>query len=1137
MSIRIGGIYADFTLNVAGFEKNLKKVNSKLNKFGSEAGRIGGRLSRNITAPIAAIGAVSARSFIQFESAFAGVRKTVDASEKEFKKLEKGILKMSTRMPATAAQISKVAESAGQLGIQTKNILSFTEVMVSMGEATNLSAEDAAMSLARFAKITNMSQKDFERLGSTIVGLGNNFETTEKEIVEMGLRLAGAGNQVGLTQAQIMGLATALSSVGINAEAGGSAMSKALIKMQEAVSKGGKKLNLFNDVAKKSGVEFKNFAKLFKKDAAQALNVFILGLSKSKDALADLSNLGMTEVRLRDALLRLSGSAEGLGQAFKKASESWTENQALADEVSKRYATLESKLRMAKNALTLIGIEIGAKLAPLLLKLAKSVQQLSAWFTELDPKVKNMIMTFAGVAAVFGPVLLGVKTLIFTLTTLTTPIGLVAAGIAGLSALMMTYPEETKIAVDILNESWNLIANGFLALIDEVEEGLKMFVYLWENAARDIPVILKKLMHDVKYWLVTKMWEIVDLVKKPIDDVTGFFKDMWRKVVGNSYVPDMVEAVGDWFGRLGGYMVDPALAATGQVSKAFDKMATDADRSMNALGAVMKGVGNNIGGSSGNIVSQLGQLFSSGGGSGGSNPLSGLLNGGFSGGDSDLLSSLFGGSGSGSGSGGSGLFSTIMNKLKGRAPGMEGPLLEDGTFSESMFAEGTNFMEIGNGIGMGMSISSAIGAISKLGQSSEETAEGIGELAGTGLGYWLGGSMGGAIGGKIGKLGGSLSADALGLGGPSHPETLARIDAAKKLNEALEKIGGLKFFDDSGNATKLSSFSGKKFDGFSNFDAQRDLFDRFGNQKSMGFLGVGNALGAQFGIDDLPMGHLGAMMADDLNGASEGLKAVVDAFGLTAKSIEDSLVNLGKQSELTWHEVEVQLQGVNAALAPGIEGMGQYNQALENLLNTGARGQIALNKLKNIAIEAQEEGVGSLEALEAKMRASGEHAAKDVDALFTALRQRGVTSVDEILSLSDRVLGGVIADMVSLGAAFTDTLKQISSVTNAMSGGGSVQAFARGGVVSGATFFKHSGGLGVAGEAGPEAIMPLTRIGGKLGVRTSESGRGNVTIHVDARGAAPGVSTEILNALQAVEQRAINGAVNAVIDASNRGRI
>src|SRR5690606_25734010 len=156
---------------------------------------------------------------------FAGVRKTVDATEAEFAELEKGIRDMAKEIPAAATEIAAVAEAAGQLGIQKNAILGFTRTMVDLGVATNMTSDQAATALARLANITQMSQQEFDRLGSAIVALGNNLATTESEIVEMGLRIAGAGAQIGLTEAQILGFAAALSSVGIEAEAGGTAIS------------------------------------------------------------------------------------------------------------------------------------------------------------------------------------------------------------------------------------------------------------------------------------------------------------------------------------------------------------------------------------------------------------------------------------------------------------------------------------------------------------------------------------------------------------------------------------------------------------------------------------------------------------------------------------------------------------------------------------------------------------------------------------------------------------------------------------------------------------------------------------------------------------------------------------------------
>src|SRR5690606_645023 len=159
---------------------------------------------------------------------FTGVIKTVDATDEQMAMLRQGILDMSSELPSSASEIAGVAEAAGQLGIQVDNILGFTRVMSDLGVATNLEANEAATALARLANITGMSQTDFDRLGSTIVALGNNLATTEAEIVAMGLRIAGAGSQIGLTEAQILSFAGAMSSVGIEAEAGGTAISRVM---------------------------------------------------------------------------------------------------------------------------------------------------------------------------------------------------------------------------------------------------------------------------------------------------------------------------------------------------------------------------------------------------------------------------------------------------------------------------------------------------------------------------------------------------------------------------------------------------------------------------------------------------------------------------------------------------------------------------------------------------------------------------------------------------------------------------------------------------------------------------------------------------------------------------------------------
>lgn len=341
-----GRLNFDTSIDTKGFQKSLSKL-GKMAVVGAAA--IGSALSAGAAAV--------AKSGIDFESAFAGVKKTVDATEEQLAKLRSGILQMSTEIPLAATEIAGIAEAAGQLGIKTGNIEGFTRVMADLGVATNMTSEQAATSLARLANITQMPQENFDRLGATIVDLGNNLATTESEIVEMALRLAGTGNQVGMTEAQIMAFSGALSSVGIQAEAGGTAFSKLMSDMQLATATGNQDLQNFAIVA---GMSAQQFKQAFEQDASQAIIAFVQGLGMAQDsgtsAIKILDDMGITEVRMRDALLRAAGASDVFTEALQIGNSAWDENTALTKEAQQRYETMESKLQLLKNGLTNLGI-------------------------------------------------------------------------------------------------------------------------------------------------------------------------------------------------------------------------------------------------------------------------------------------------------------------------------------------------------------------------------------------------------------------------------------------------------------------------------------------------------------------------------------------------------------------------------------------------------------------------------------------------------------------------------------------------------------------------------------------------------------------------------------------------------------
>lgn len=342
-----------------------------------------------------------AQASMDFESAMTGVAKTTDLTDDELSAMSDAIKEMSTEIPATTEELAAIAESAGQLGIHKESLLDFTEIMAMLGTSTNMTADEAATSLSRLANITGMSQEDFDRLGATIVDLGNNLATTEKEIVDMSMRIAGAGAQVGMTEAEIMSFSGALSSVGIEAEAGGSAFSTLISNMSLAVQQGGDGLEQFADVA---GMSASEFAAAFEEDAAGAIIQFIQGLgnmeSEGRSAIAVLDDMGLSDIRMRDALLRAAGASDVFTNALQIGSNAWDENTALVNEATKRYATTQSQLTMMQNAYKNLKVAIGDAYTPALQKaysVGTQVLNAVSQFIKQNPALVNAITAFVGV--------------------------------------------------------------------------------------------------------------------------------------------------------------------------------------------------------------------------------------------------------------------------------------------------------------------------------------------------------------------------------------------------------------------------------------------------------------------------------------------------------------------------------------------------------------------------------------------------------------------------------------------------------------------------------------------------------------------------------------------------------------------
>lgn len=346
--------------------------------------------------PLSALSAAvivgATKTAIDFEDAWTGVTKTVNATPQQFEKINAGLKDLAQNTSSTYQDIAHYAELAGQMGIPTDSIVGFTKTITELGDTTNLVGEEAAQSIAKFSNVmVSQSKKTntyYSRLGSTIVDLGNKFSTTESDIMDMATRLGVAGKMVGLNSNQVLGLSTALSSLGIEAAAGGSSVSKMLKKIDLAVSTGDENLSKFAEV---SGMTSQQFQKAWGEDAAGTFLKFVQGIGKSGDVTKTLNDLGITEIKQAQSMGALAQSSDVLARALNVSQNAWQANSSMATEAEKRYGTLKSQMSQTWEAVKQAADELGQAFTPTLTSILKVVKKTANAFSNLDDGTQETI--------------------------------------------------------------------------------------------------------------------------------------------------------------------------------------------------------------------------------------------------------------------------------------------------------------------------------------------------------------------------------------------------------------------------------------------------------------------------------------------------------------------------------------------------------------------------------------------------------------------------------------------------------------------------------------------------------------------------------------------------------------------------
>lgn len=363
------------------FEKHYKDTGKSLWATGKSLEGLGKGMSKYVTAPIVAVGALSAKSFKEVDDALDTIVTKTGATGKDMKAFEGNFNSLVKKVPADLQQIGDaVGEVNTQFGLTGKSLEDASEYVIKFAEINGQDITQATIQAKQAMESYNLEAKDLNKVLDAVTvtaqatGQGTDvlFQSLTKSApqlkalgigVEQGVALLGGLEKQGIDTSKAM---TYLSKAQVAFAKKGMGIDEGLKSLQE-------RLKGATSEADKMNIASEYFG------------------SRGATFMLDAINRGALDF---DAFANAVGNAQGaVSKTFDEA----------RDPVD-NFKLLFNQLKMA--GADLFGASQGVW-GPLLEKAIGKVQQLTKWFNGLSDEQKQNIVKWAGMAAAIGPMLLG----------------------------------------------------------------------------------------------------------------------------------------------------------------------------------------------------------------------------------------------------------------------------------------------------------------------------------------------------------------------------------------------------------------------------------------------------------------------------------------------------------------------------------------------------------------------------------------------------------------------------------------------------------------------------------------------------------------------------------------------------------
>lgn len=602
--INLGGITAYFKADMRDLQTKVARSTRIIRDFGSNTNNLLrknadnfrklGRAATVASVAIAGASALILKATADIEQGYIEVAKRTGFAGQELKDFAKELEILSVTMRGvTIQELQNIAAAAGQLGISGKNnILKFTRTIAMMGVATNLTAEEAAVGMARLTNVLGETVDSAELIGSVMNELSNNTTATSSDLLDLSLRMGAAARQFGLTTAEVMGLAASIRDAGARLESGGSAMIRIFGLLLQDIEK----------FAEVTGIAFDDLAEMIQREPLEAIRAVIAEFSKMDkiQATKALDELGLSGVRVSVVMRGLAGAMERLDRNLalandeaKRGTSLYREYEAASTGLNAIQSTLGTTFRILGKTIgglfvgeykgllertiqivwnTATWVETNRELASTLLKIVAITGLVSGATVALGASITALRFTAVPVFSLLASVAGSVAT---ALAGMTLQVGIILAAIVGLSAVAYAFRaawqqnlEAVKNRLQDLADAWNSVMTW---LKDEIiPTALETIAASWARTLNGVKRLMRLFANA---WGDTLEW-LREAVGPVLGDIADAFSNLFEWLSKEFYrtVLDMAghfAATWDWIKKVKEGLIDAWGAHT--FSSAVDK--------------------------------------------------------------------------------------------------------------------------------------------------------------------------------------------------------------------------------------------------------------------------------------------------------------------------------------------------------------------------------------------------------------------------------------------------------------------------------------------------------------------------------------------------------------------------------------